>query len=671
MGLVFCLHLSLSSLKSDMAHQKNEIWGHPRGLALLFFTEMWERFSYYGMRALFSLYMINALLFSKAKAAEIYGSYTGLVYLTPLIGGFVADRYWGNRKSIVAGGLLMAIGQFLLFFSATNYESTGIAVPLMWGGLIFLIVGNGFFKPNISSMLGQMYSEGDRRRDAAYTIFYMGINLGAFIAPLVCGALGDTGRAQDFKWGFLAAGIGMILGTILFQTQKDKYVVTPEGKPIGATPNQQVSADSGAAAEGGLGARELGIGAALLVGFYAFFRYYVGFDWIGGIIYAATIAIMAMLLIDKSLTRVERDRIIVIFVAAFFVIFFWAAFEQAGASLTFFAKEQTNRDLFGWKIPTSYFQAINAVAVVSLAPLTALLWARLNKAGKEPNSLVKQSLGLIILALGYVLIAIGVQGLGLDDKKSMFWLIALYVIHTVGELFLSPIGLSLVSKLSPVRFVSLLFGVWFLSNALANKAAGQLSGLYPPSGGEFKIATDNGISRETYRKHLDSDYKMAPAALEAAKKTTSAFEDDNGGDNLLGLVRKSKIGEMIVNGKDTTYSYRLIGINEEVAQKARSLAKPLPVQTMSDALHANLAKLGFNFEGKMYLGAPVQNDSAEEFLATKSIELGLPMNYPTFLGSKVTNLYQFFLIFVVMSGIAGLILFGLSFPLKKMMHGAD
>jgi proton-dependent oligopeptide transporter, POT family len=653
--------------------QKNntEIWGHPRGLALLFFTEMWERFSYYGMRAIFSLYMLQALMLSKGKASEIYGSYTGLVYLTPLIGGYVADRYWGNRKSIVVGGVLMALGQFLLFGSATMYQSIGTAVPLMWAGLCFLMLGNGFFKPNISSMIGQLYTSEDKRRDAAYTIFYMGINLGAFIAPLVCGILGDTGNPGDFKWGFLAAGIGMILGTVLFHTQKDKYIISPNGTPIGVIANQAVSAESGESADAGLAPSQLALGGGLFVAAFLLFWKALHFDAIGSLIYSATIAMMVMIITDKSLSKVERDRILVIYVSAFFVVFFWAAFEQAGASLTFFAEEQTNRAVLGFTIPTSFFQSINAVAVVLLAPITAAIWVALQKRKSEPNSLIKQGLGLVILAIGYVVIAIGVQGLGLNTKVSMFWLIALYVIHTIGELCLSPIGLSLVSKLSPIRFVSLLFGVWFLANSVANKAAGQLSGLYPPSGSEYKLAKTNGISNETYNALLESDVKLSDSANKAAKATTEAFDEANGGENLLGMARKGKIGKMVVDGKDTSYAIQLINLDEELANKAKGLKNPLQVQEMSAALSNNLRKYGFAFENKYYLGTAIANDSAEEFLAIKSAELGLPYKYPTFLGNKIKDLYQFFMLFVGMAGIAGLILIGLSFPLRKMMHGAD
>jgi proton-dependent oligopeptide transporter, POT family len=616
-----------------MSQPNSEMFGHPKGLTLLFFTEMWERFSYYGMRAIFSLYMIQALLLNKKEASTIYGSYTGLVYLTPLIGGYVADRYWGNRKSILFGGATMALGQFLMFMSASNFENKAMAIPLMWSGLVCLMVGNGFFKPNISSMVGQLYSEGDRRKDSAFTIFYMGINLGAAIAPIVCGALGDTGNPADFKYGFLAACIGMIFGTILFWVDKNKYVVTPEGKAIGAVPNTAVLASD--ATNAGLGVKQLGIGVGLFLAAFLVFFKVLDFDWIGALIYSACISMPLMIITDPSLSKIERDRIIVIYVAAFFVIFFWAAFEQAGASLTFFADEQTDRTvgmtiptymvhlvslgLLGllywafrgmqrifkrfdglstllytflggsaaflvWKnigimrsgegikldeIPASFFQSVNAIAVVTLAPIIAMIWVWLQKRKMEPNSLAKQALGLIILAIGYVVIAVGVKGVGLGDKISMWWLIGLYVIHTIGELCLSPIGLSLVSKLSPMRLVSLLFGVWFLANAVANKAAGQLSGLYPPSGAEYTAAAKLGIDNNTYRGILE--------------KTISP-----------------------------------------TAEQVTLLAKE-----------------------------------------------SIPTTFPSFLGNPVNDLVEFFWIFVLLAGVAGGILFLLSFPLRKMMHGAD
>jgi POT family proton-dependent oligopeptide transporter len=407
---------------------------HPKGLYLLFVTEMWERFSYYGMRAIFVLFMVKALMMDKAVASNIYGSYTGLVYLTPLIGGYIADRYWGNRRSIILGGILMAAGQFAMFFSGSVFShSLATATTLMYAGLTALIIGNGMFKPNISSMVGQLYPAGDKRVDAAFTIFYMGINAGALLAPLVCGTLGDTGNPHDFKWGFFAAGIGMLISLIIFTLFKNKNLVTPDGKPIGLPPARHVDASGNA-------------------------------------------------IKHEPLTRVEIERLVVILVVSLFVIFFWSAFEQAGASLTFFAEEQTNRNLMGFVVPASYFQSINPVAIVLFAPVFAWIWTRLGNRGIEPSSPAKMAFGLLFLAVGYLVIAFGVDGLQPGVKVSMMWLVSLYMLHTFGELSLSPIGLSLVVKLSPVRFTSLMMGIWFLSNAAANKFAGTLSALYPEPG---------------------------------------------------------------------------------------------------------------------------------------------------------------------------------------------
>ena len=524
---------------------------HPAGLFVLFFTEMWERFSYYGMRAIFTLYMTKALFIDKATASNIYGSFTGLVYLTPLIGGYVADRYWGNRRSIFLGGLLMAIGQFLMFFSATYYQNADLSMVFMWFGLTGLIIGNGFFKPNISTLVGQLYPRGDSRLDSAFTLFYMGINLGAFFSPIVCGLLGDTGNPADFKWGFLAAGIGMLFGIVSFELMKKKYLVTPDGEAVGSVANKKKdTADKAAALAkgeedtsnvGSISNKSTGIWIVAALALIAIFHFILGQDWIGSAIFSVSIAAPGLILTDSSLSKTEKERILVIFIAAFFVIFFWAAFEQAGASLTFFADEQMNRTvnidtnygvvylvvaafagllyytlqrimiipkeykyLFGAiglyllflvvkgfavgnhfvlaEIPASAYNSVNAIFIVVLAPVFAELWGKLGRRNLEPASPYKQALGLLFLSLGYVVIAIAVKGLEPGIKISMMWLIGLYLLHTIGELCLSPIGLSLVNKLAPVRFASVLMGTWFLANATANKFAGTLSALYPEAG---------------------------------------------------------------------------------------------------------------------------------------------------------------------------------------------
>lgn len=468
--------------------------GHPKGLYFLFFTEMWERFSYYGMRAIFILFMTKILMMKDADASQIYGSYTGLVYLTPLLGGYLCDKFLGNRRSIVIGGLLMSLGQFFMFLSASTGGESGIS--LMWMGLTSLIIGNGFFKPNISTMVGQLYPANDRRIDSAFTIFYMGINLGAFFSPLVCGSM-------DFKWGFLAAGVGMLIGLVAFVLGQKKFLISEEGKHIGLPVKK-------------LDAKSIGmiVGSIAIIFFMLNFKQLVNLLWVefnnfpnwkdskfGDIlmyiinlfvsgdldiiscfIYGSMIAMPIMIFSDKSLSKIETQRITVIFILAFFVIFFWGAFEQAGASLTLFADRQTERTIFGWEMPASYFQSVNPLAVIALAPVFSIIWGFLYARKLEPSSPKKMAIGLGLVAMGYVIIAIAVKGLGMEEKVSMWWLIALYIIHTMGELCLSPIGLSMVSKLAPLRLSSLLMGTWFLANAAANKFAGTLSALIP--GGE-------------------------------------------------------------------------------------------------------------------------------------------------------------------------------------------
>lgn len=464
--------------------------GHPKGLYLLFVTEMWERFSYYGMRALFMLYMVQALLFDKELASQVYGSYTGLVYLTPLIGGYIADRYWGNRRSIVTGALTMAIGQFLLFLSACYYHEVGLAKYLMFCGLGLLILGNGFFKPNISTMVGRLYRPDDSRKDSAFTIFYMGVNVGSTLAPLICGLIGNTGHPEDFKWGFLAACIGMLLGAAVFRIFMNRYICDPDGNPVGTAPaRSKETTEKDEKKPSNTGRTVLMVAFTLILTILFSVNWghtsdgvFAGADWIGSLIYATVIVMPIIIITDKSLTRTEQARIGVIYIIAFFVIFFWSAYEQAGASLTFFADEQTDRRIGNWEMPAAYFQSFNPIMIVTLAPVFAAIWSFLGKRGWEPSSPRKQSIGLLLLSLGYLYIAFGVKDIEPGVKVSMAWLTGLYLIHTMGELCLAPIGLSLVYKLSPARFSSLLMGVWYLSTSAANKFAGFLSGFYPEHG---------------------------------------------------------------------------------------------------------------------------------------------------------------------------------------------
>jgi len=623
---------------------------HPSGLYVLFLTEMWERFSYYGMRALFILFMTKALLFDKALGSQIYGSYTGLVYLTPLLGGYMADRYWGNRKSIIIGGVLMALGQLLMFFAGTFYQQPELAIPLMFTGLGFLIFGNGFFKPNISTMVGQLYPVGDKRVDSAFTIFYMGINLGAFIAPLICGYLGDTGNAADFRWGFLVACIGMCISLIFFITLKNKYIVTPEGEQIGDKPNSAREVNT-SGEKMPINYKAMGIwGGLFLLLLFVFLKQF-NMDLVGSFIFSLTIAAPGYIITDPTLTKVERQRIWVIYIAAFFVIFFWAAFEQAGASLTYFAEEQTNRELFGKIIPTSYFQAINAVAIVIFAPLFVWLWGWLGKRNMEPASPFKQALGLFLLAIGYLVIAFGVKGIDPSTKLSMVWLVSLYTIHTFGELCLSPIGLSMVNKLAPVKLASLLMGVWFLSTAAANKFAGTLSALYPEEVKIEKIVSSN-CSPEILsmlsvglidQKKVELDLKGNQPLKRAIAITMKTA--DNSTDSLSGLTIDSVKTTNVSN-----YYIKVIKSNNGNFDRALMLNDTM-------LLTHELVDIVKTIDGKKI-------STTEERLQTWNLKPQKPVFFV-----KIENLYDFFMLFVFMAGAASIILFFLSSKLLKMMNG--
>jgi POT family proton-dependent oligopeptide transporter len=448
--------------------------GHPPGLYALFTTEMWERFSYYGMRALLVLYLTKAIGFNRPDALRIYAIYTGLIYLTPLIGGRLADRYLGQRKAIFIGGILMALGQFVL----TQRELLNL-------GLGLLIVGNGFFKPNISTMVGTLYPKGDHRRDGAYTIFYMGINLGAFLAPLVCGWLGER---IGWAAGFASAGIGMTLGLLTFVfTQR---LLQGTGLPPGRE----------AASDARLGAQDwieiAALAAVILALVYGAIQSWTFLGplwspaWLSSTALAITyrgailVGILALFLyatapktscgVDASeepFTAVDWQRIGVIVIISLFSIVFWMGFEQSGGTLNLFADEKMDRTLFGVEIPASYFQAVNPVFIITLAPAFAILWTELARRRFPLPSVTKQGLGLILLGSAFVVMYFADQR-ARTGRVSPLWLIAVYFIFTVAELFISPIGLSLVNKLAHPRVASLMMASWFLCTAAANYLAG-------------------------------------------------------------------------------------------------------------------------------------------------------------------------------------------------------
>jgi POT family proton-dependent oligopeptide transporter len=385
----------------------------PPGLFLLFGVEMWERFSFYGMRAFLVLFLVSTaggFGWSKEQASHLYGWYLGLVYLTPLLGGWLADRFLGTHRAIIIGGIVIASGHFCL------------AVPLrptFFLGLCLIILGTGFFKSNISTMVGQLYSENDRRRDAAFTIFYMGINLGASIGQIVCPKLAD-----HWGWhvGFSAAGFGMVLGLLAYLALKRRFLGS-----IGDVPARQASRQAP--------------GAAV-----------------------------------QPLTQLEKQGIAAIAILAFFNIFFWMAFEQAGSSMTFFAEERTRHMFLGINVLAPYFQSVNPIAIITLAPVFAWMWTRLEAHGRAPSTPVRFSLGLFLLGAGFIVLVIGARISDAGVRVSPLWLVVTYVLHTCGELCLSPIGLAMVTKLAPARYGSLAMGAWFFSMFISDLSAGLIAG---------------------------------------------------------------------------------------------------------------------------------------------------------------------------------------------------
>lgn len=494
---------------------------HPKGLWVLFGTEMWERFNFYGMRALLTLFLVNSLLMKEEEASLIYGGFLGLCYLTPMLGGFVADRFFGNRNCILLGGLMMAIGQLLLFSSGSIFDSNlELAKTIMYCGLGTIVFGNGFFKPNISSMVGSLYPKQEKTKlDSAFTIFYMGINIGAFLGQSICPILGDVkdaGGVRDihaFKWGFLAASIAMLLGTLVFYFLKNKYVVTPEGKALGGLPSKNDSSDfeDGEAQKANFSNKALTMAGIAFIVLGLFFHYAVGQNLIYTLIYSSGLSLAGLIISDSSLTKIERDRIFVIYIVSFFIIFFWAAFEQAGSSLTFIADNQTDRNFFGYQMPASMVQIFNGLFVVILAIPFSILWDVLREKGKEPISPVKLAVGLVIISVSFFMIATQVSYIGTSGLLLVKWLILLYFLNTCAELCLSPIGLSLVGKLSPKRFASLLYGVFFLSNASGYALGGTLGSILPATGEKFAKAQELGIDLQAVL-----DKKITPTSEQIA-----------------------------------------------------------------------------------------------------------------------------------------------------------
>ncbi|MEX0719328.1 MAG: peptide MFS transporter [Balneolaceae bacterium] len=446
--------------------------GHPRGLATLFFTEMWERFSYYGMRAILVLFMVDAIStgglgLDDRTATAIYGLYTMFVYLLALPGGWLADKFFGLRKSIWYGGIIIAAGHFTMAIPTTE---------TFYFGLILIVVGTGLLKPTISSIVGGLYSDDEQaRRDAGFSIFYMGINLGAFIAPLITGYLGE---GIAWHYGFGAAGIGMVLGLVQYKLTERHLGDIGIEPDILADPQMQATRESRIKTALWV----IGSGIVILAGMIATGNLDINpvviADASGIIIFGLVVAYFIYVFIAEELTKEQQKKIGVIAALFVFSAIFWSGFEQAGSSLNLFAERYTDRDIFGWLMPASWLQSVNSFFIITLAPVFAWLWVWLAKKNLEPATPVKFALGLIFLGLGFLVMMFASYYVVGGDQVLPTWLIMTYLLHTSGELCLSPVGLSAVTKLAPKKLVGQMMGIWFMSIAFGNLIAGRVAGQF-------------------------------------------------------------------------------------------------------------------------------------------------------------------------------------------------
>lgn len=452
-----------------------EFFGHPRGLSTLFFTEMWERFSYYGIRPLLVLFMTAALLdggfgFDRQTASAIVGIYAACVYLASLPGGWIADRWLGLRRTIFYGAVLITLGHFAIALSSI------FSKPAFFAGLVFIVLGTGLLKPNISAIVGDLYPAADARRDAGFSIFYMGINVGALIAPLITGYLGER---VGWHLGFGAAGVGMVIGLITYRLRAAD-TLGPLGTVPSGTPEQQRTVRNATIIGAGL---IVVLMLLALTGALSINPVAVG-ERMAMVMLGAAVLYFGYMFLFAGLDGNEKKRIAVIIVLAVFATIFWAAFEQAPTSLNLFAADFTDRNLFGWEVPILWLQSVNSFFVITLAPVFAALWVTMAKRGREISSISKFTFALLFAGLGFWMMVaaakIVIAG-GEGTRVSMWWLTGSYLLQTIGELSLSPVGLSSMTKLSPRRFVGQMMGVWFLATALGNLIAGLVGGHVDPN----------------------------------------------------------------------------------------------------------------------------------------------------------------------------------------------
>lgn len=607
---------------------------HPKALFALFMVELWERFSYYGMRALLILYMTASVIdggfaFDDAKAYGIYGAYGALVYLTPLIGGFFADKLVGFRKAIVWGAILMAIGQFTLFLSGNANEVS------FYIGLAVLVVGNGFFKPNISSMIGRFYEEGDKRRDGAFTLFYMGINMGAFLAPLTCGAIGEN---EGWQYGFLTAGIGMVIGYLVFVWGSKQGIYENVGNGPDVELDKPIIP--------GLSNKMLPAVSTIIMIILAS-TLIVYNDIVDIILVLLAVLVIGYLLYEAGKMELQaKQRIWVVVVLLFFTTVFWTFFELAGSALSLFTARNVDRSLFGYEIKTTFFQSFNPLFIMLFAPIFSWVWIKLSNANKEPAAPYKFGMGLLLLGLGFLALNLGGASATAGMIPAMF-MVLLYLLHTIGELTLSPVGLSLVTKLSPRHMVGFLMGIWLLSSSLAHQGGKHIAKLTTVN--EKTIVQSDAFKTST----MDEDIK----AILLTKKFTDKL-DDSSIETV--LTDSSFIAELNLKG-NKSYSKSNVYVKEAL-EEAESYKGTKKEKMLSAA----------NVSFITYEENTITADTVSQSELKKLTE-----NTP---GTAVINsirsesLNKGLSVFEMLGFIAmacGLILFLIGKPIKKWMHGIN
>ncbi|MBM6576296.1 peptide MFS transporter [Microvirga sp. SRT01] len=505
--------------------------GHPTGLFMLFFAELWERFSFYGMRAILVFYLTKHFLFTEQPAYAVYGAYTSLVYITPIIGGYLSDRFMGPRKAVLTGGVLISIGHLLIALVEAPQGVQGSALQGFYLGLAFIIVGTGFLKANISVLVGKLYPRDDLRRDGAFSIFYMGINTGAFVGPLIVGALGET---VGWSYGFGAAGIGMVLGLVVFVLCRGAlHGVGEPPEPALLTTRTRI----GLSPEWLI---YLGAVGAVLVAWWL-----VGNQGVVGTLLIVSSILTVGYILTRSIRTLPRQEFHRILAALFLIALsplFWALFEQTGSSLNVYTDQQVDRSLLGWEIPASWFQSVNPFFIITLAPIFGALWVKLARAGREPSAAFKFGIGLVLVGAGFFVLTYGAPAQGLTPAIVI---ILLYAFHSAGELLFSPVGLSSMTRLSVGSMTGLMMGTWFLATAAGNFLAGVIA---QATGGEGA-----GVERvlEVYGRIGWFAIGLGVVVLVLAPFVTKLMHLDTLGEPDHALAGDRTIGEPAAAGTDT------------------------------------------------------------------------------------------------------------------------